>query len=334
MLNTNLWKNNDIFDKHPESFYDLNSNDIDDINHALNQAIELNLPYFALRKGDICLGNFKNKLLKFRKIIENGSGIVRLRGLPISKYSHGELKLIFYIICLELGSPVPSKFSGEMLSTIDTLDDSRNTTKDGKTISWPRSTKFLQFHTDIICDINCLFYLQKAKQGGELFVANSLALYDYFFYNNPDTLNELCKPFYYKQHPLNLGKKEDFFSLPVFSINEGKLMGHCVPGSILAAIEDKNIPCMSKSQIEALNSFIELVNSDQYSFNLDQKEGDIVFLNSFKTMHARTEYKDFSNNKKRTLFRVLLYAFKYYELTTPEGVRKNGYIKIVPDMVC
>ncbi|MED7788718.1 TauD/TfdA family dioxygenase [Francisella sp. 19X1-34] len=332
--NQRRWKNNDIFEKNPESFYELNSFDICDINNALNQAMELNLPYFVLRKGDVSLGEFKDKLVGFREIIENGSGIMRLRGLPIDKYSIGELKLIFYIICLELGCPVPSTPFGEMLSVIETLDDSKNT-KDGKTISHPRSPKSLSFHTDIICDINSLFYLQKAKQGGELFVANSLALYDYFLENEPDVLNELCKPYYYNHHPLNIGKKENFFTLPIFSINEEKVISHCVPRAIKDSIEDKDASPIYNSQIEALDRLVELVNSNEYSVNLNQEDGDMVFLNSFTTMHARTEYKDSDKtDKKRKIFRVLLYAFKYYELTKPAGVRKNGYIKVVPDMVC
>ncbi|MED7788544.1 TauD/TfdA family dioxygenase [Francisella sp. 19X1-34] len=330
--NHNIWKNKDIFKKNPESFYTLSKADINDIDNALNQVIELNLPYFTLRKGDVSFGDFKNKLVNFREIIEYGNGVLRLRGLPIKKYSVGELKIIFYIICLEFGRPTPQSSSGNMIGIIETLDDPKNT-KNGKIINRTGSPESLPFHTEAICDINSLFYIQNSEQGGELYISNSYAIYNYLLDNEPNILDELCKPYYYKQQHFNKGRKE-VMSFPVFSVNNGKVMAHCVPTNIKNSIGQEGVPEISDLQMKALDRFVELANSEEFSVSLNQEEGDMIFLNCFNTLHARTKYKDSDDaSKKRKMFRVFLYEYKHYEVAKPKDIRLQSYVKVVPDMV-
>src|SRR5262249_12785074 len=151
------------------------------------------LPIFAATLADI------------GRELEDGRGLVLLRGLPVARYTEDELRLLFCGIGTHLGTARYQNAHGELIGEV--RDEVRAygevrqpglATTAGAPATSPakaRSSGALRFHTDR-CDLVALLCVRRARAGGVSKVVSSVAIHDAILARRPDLHALLCQDYW------------------------------------------------------------------------------------------------------------------------------------------
>lgn len=234
--------------------------------------------------------------------LEEGPGVVLLRGLPLDQWDRPDVERAFWALTSQLGTPVSQSAEGRRLFRVR---DAGYTSGDPR-FRGPMSSKRLSFHTDR-CDAIAFLCLQPAAQGGETFVVSSRALYEELLQRDPETLETLRRPFPYLRHTVDLGNARAYCELPVFSECEGYFAAHFLRVLIDRADQSDEAPSLTLDQRRALDALEALAEDPNLRVSFHLEPGDILLLNNWTTLHRRSEFVDSDDPaKKRELLRIWL----------------------------
>ena len=161
-----------------------------------------------------------------REELENGSGMVKIRGLDVGRYSEEQLRRIWYALGHHLGAPMYQNRFGEMMRDIRDEGMGAAVKLYGATIdaagkpflsSGARtlSSGQLRFHTDR-CDVVGLLCVRQASEGGVSKLASSATVYNEMRKRRPDLHALLCKPIPRSRFGEEAGGEHVAYDLPVF----------------------------------------------------------------------------------------------------------------------
>ena len=281
----------------------LNNQQIAELDHALRTAQEAGITIDRLTKGTFPLTEFDVLIPEILDRLENGRGVVVLRGLPALKYQKDELRLMYWGLGLHLGTAVSQSSKGDLLGDVKNFGSDVNSA----TGRGYMSKQGLGFHTDT-SDVVALMVLRAARSGGVSMICSSVAIRNEIALTRPDLLEVLYQPFYWSWKGQEAKGDSPYYKQPIYSEHDGKFSSRNIATHILAAHEQfKELPPLSAAQLEALKLINTLANDPRFHFGMLFEPGDIQLLNNHVTYHARTEFEDFAEeDKKRHLLRMWL----------------------------
>ncbi len=250
-----------------------------------------------------------------REELENGSGMVKLRGLDVSRYSEEQLRRIWYAIGVHLGTPMYQNRSGEMMRDIrdegmgvgaklygETVDASGKQflSSGARTLSSGQ----LRFHTDR-CDVVGLLCVRQACEGGVSKLASSATVYNEIRKRRPDLHALLCKPIPRSRFGEEAGGEHVVYDLPAFGVRDGKLTSHFSLTYIENAQMLPHARRLTDAEHEAIQMLMDV--AEEECFEMRFEPGDIQLLNNHIIYHGRTAFKDDqSSGQDRMLMRLWL----------------------------
>jgi hypothetical protein len=250
-----------------------------------------------------------------REELENGSGMVKMCGLDVSRYSQEQLRRIWYGIGCQLGTPMYQNCRGEAMR--DIRDEGMGvgaklygatTDASGKQFlsSGARtlSPGQLRFHTDR-CDVVGLLCVRQASEGGVSKLASSATVYNEILKRRPDLHALLCKPIPRSRFGEEAGGEHVAYDLPVFGVRDGKLTSHYSLTYIENAQMLPGVRKLTDSEHEAIQMLMDV--AQEVSFEMCFAPGDMQLLNNHNIYHGRTAFKDdASTGHDRLLMRLWL----------------------------
>jgi Taurine catabolism dioxygenase TauD, TfdA family len=269
-------------------------------------------PLFGFDAKDFPLPATADLLAEISDELENGLGAIRLRGLPVQRYSDDEIRQIFWGLGRHLGTPLYQNARGEIMGEVrdETRLDAKTyiESEPGKIASSrarARSTGPLRWHTDR-CDVIALLCVRNAKAGGISKLTSIVTIYNEILRRRPDLLELLCQD-YWRARPAD----EDgiaparAFALPVFGVQDGKLTCQYSRTYVEQAQEFSEVPRLTSAQNVALDLLAEI--AEEVCLSAPFEPGDIQLLNNHVIFHGRTAYEDDSaSQQERLLFRLWL----------------------------
>lgn len=303
------WRGDELFDR-PEWSFEFTSLEIEEV-LTVADALEgelvdsklddVNASDESLLLSD-ALPLLGPKLRSIQDLLENGSGIVRLRGFPADQIDVELAKRAFWLICRHVGTPVSQSATGERIFSVRDAGFAN----DDKRARGPNTRKKLSFHTDR-CDVISFLCFKQAKSGGENDVVSSMSVFNEMLQNRPDLVEVLMQSYRYQRHNVDTGNELPYIEQPIFSFRDGHFAANFLRVLIERAYAAPGSVAMSEQQCEALDYLEETAERDDLRVSFRQGEGDILFLNNFVTLHRRTEFVDHEEpDLKRHLFRVWL----------------------------
>jgi hypothetical protein len=286
---------------------------LDEIDAAVNKLgdidwSEINRDNFPLPSADAFFDDVREEL-------ENGSGMVKIRGLDVSRYSQEQLRRIWYAFGRHLGAPMFQNHRGELMraikdegagvgvklygATVDTsgkefLSSGARTLSPGE----------LRFHTDR-CDVVGLLCVRQASEGGVSKLASSAAVYNEMLRLRPDLHALLCAPIPRSRFGEEAGGQYVTYDLPVFGVRDGKLTSHFSLTYIENAQLLSSVRRLTDAEHEAIRMLLEL--AQKHCFEMRFAPGDIQLLNNHIIYHGRTAFKDdVTSGQDRMLMRLWL----------------------------
>lgn len=250
-----------------------------------------------------------------REELENGCGMVKIRGLDVSRYSEEQLRRIWYAIGCHLGTPMYQNRFGEAMRDIRDEGMGVGAKLYGATVdvsgkpflsSGARtlSSGQLRFHTDR-CDVVGLLCVRQASEGGVSKLASSAAVYNAIRERRPDLQALLCKPIPRSRFGEEAGGEHVVYDLPVFGVRDGKLTSHFS----LTYIENAQMLPHARKLTDAEHEAIQMLMdvAEEECFEMLFEPGDIQLLNNHIVYHGRTAFKDDENTgHSRMLMRLWL----------------------------
>lgn len=123
----------------PRWQFQLSGDDIAELEAALEILRSRGLAWRDLTtKVDFPLYRFAEKLECVAKELEEGGGLVNIKGFPVDRFNDEDLNRIWYGVCLNLGTPIYQNYHGELLRDIvdeqqdtDAVNGNRLLAKDG-----------------------------------------------------------------------------------------------------------------------------------------------------------------------------------------------------------
>ncbi len=250
--------------------------------------------------ADIPLPVTAPRLAAMQRDLEEGPGIVNLRGLPAAEVEPELLRAVLWGIGRHLGTPVSQSKRGELLGEV---------TDTGEKLGQPGSRGYrtgapLRFHTDR-ADVVALLCVRQSLSGGDSMIVSSPAIHNAMLARAPAALDLLFAPWFYSRQQEQRPGENPWYVNPIFCVHEGRFTSQYSHSFIESAQRFEQVPRLTPERIAAL----DLLNSlaDELALHTRMEPGDIQLLNNHVTYHARTALVDQEvPARKRLLYRLWL----------------------------
>ena len=336
-----VWLGKEIA-RSPRWIRDLSPEALAALDAALGEVKRCGLAWHQVTRDDFPLPGLEAFLAGLAEELEEGSGMVKLRGVPVDRYESDDLRRLYFGLASHVGTPVFQNRRGELMRDIrDEGGDlgkryGQIETKDAggpflSSYARTLSNGRLRFHTDRT-DVVTLLCVRQAAAGGVSKICSSAAVHNAMLERRPDLLDVLFEDVWRSRHGEESETPDSVYPLPVFGIEDGRFTSHYSLTYIEAAQMVPGVPKLTAAQREAIEMLMAL--SEELSFEMVLEKGDLQFLNSHVTYHGRTPFEDDAGSgRDRLLYRLWLTMPNSRPLpagheilwgTTAAGARRGG----------
>jgi hypothetical protein len=292
----------------------ISAEEVAEVEAAMRNVKSQGLELHEVRRADFPLPKLSKRLARIARELEDGRGIVLLRGLPVEKFSDPETRFIVWGVGAHLGIPVSQSKNGELLGEVRDLGVKLGT----PTSRGYRTKEHLRFHTDL-GDLVLLLCVHKAKSGGLSRVVSSAAIHNEILKRRPDLLKLLYENYHHSRQGEEAPGQGPWYAKPVFGMREGHFTSQYSRSFVESAQRFADVPRLTPEQNEALDLLAQL--AEELCLHMEMEPGDIQILNNHVTYHSRTGYEDHEEEaKKRLLFRLWISTPNNRPLPEVEGV--------------
>lgn len=279
--------------------------DRDAVARAARASQRSGVPIGRIDRAHFALPGLAERLAEAARAVVRGRGFVLLRGMPIDGLSREEVLRAYVGIGSHFGVALSQNAKGHLVGHVTDLGGDAG---DPKTRIYTTTIRQL-FHTDS-CDIVGLLCLNPAKSGGASAIASSTAVVREMERRRPDLVKVLERPFWYDRKGEVPKGKDPYYPMPVVHRHAGHVTVIYGRDFITAAqARFPDLPRLTDDQIEALDLFDALTESDEFRLDMDFRPGDVQLLHNHQILHARTDYEDWPEpERKRHLIRLWLSA--------------------------
>ena len=294
------WKAADV--KNDSSWtYFLDATELEEIDQALRGVQAQGLTWGEFAKEDFPLPTLAAKLHRIDDQIRNGRGFVLLKGFPVTRYTLDEIKTIYWGIGTHMGQVISHNVAGDFVAAVTDL--ALNTSDPNRRNN--TTNQLLDPHTDL-ADVVSLLCIEKAKEGGMSSLVSTVAIHNEILKNHPEYLEVLYEGFYhdYRGYGPNADPNEVTATpIPVFEYNNGRVNCAFAKKIIETGAKKRGVPLTALQQ-EAIDYVHELGTREDMRVDMMLEPGDIQIINNFITLHARSNYIDHDDGRKRYLLRM------------------------------
>jgi hypothetical protein len=286
---------------------------IDELDAALKAVKDM--PWQEITREDFPLPTLDDLCDDIADELENGCGILKLRGVPVDRYDEEDLRRIYFGLGRHIGTPVFQNRTGELMRAI--RDEGAHVGRTyGQVQDAQRGTTFLssyartltngglRFHTDRT-DVVALLCVRQARTGGVSKLASTPAIHNLLLKRRPDLLDELFGIYWRSRFGEESTSKETAYPLPIFGLRDGKFTSHYSLTFIEAAQMAPGVPKLTTAQKEAIEAL--MAAAEDLCFEMTLEPGDLQLINSHVTYHGRTPFEDDADSgHDRLLLRLWL----------------------------
>ncbi len=265
---------------------------------AAQAALDGGMRLEALRATDFPLPITAPRLAAAAQALEEGCGIVNLRGLPA--VAPALMRMVLWGIGLHLGIPVSQSRFGELLGEV------RDT---GEALGQPGSRGYrtggpLRFHTDR-SDVVALLCVRQSQSGGDSMIVSTPAIHNAMLERRPDLLALLFQPWFHSRQQEQRPGELPWYRNRIFAVHQGRFTSQYSRSYVESAQRFPEVPRLTDAQNEALDMLAALAH--ELALHTRMEPGDIQLLNNHVTYHARTALVDWEDPaQKRLLYRLWL----------------------------
>ena len=238
----------------------------------------------AIKRKDCAHPDLDADLQSVLDKVQNGTGVVLLRGLPVKGLSAEDIERVFWILGTHLG-PALSQYSfGDTLVRVQ-----QEKPKTGEQSSrGSKASQELSMHTDF-CEVMGLMCVRVAPVGGESHLCSVLGVHNEIMQTRPEILPILYRGFPYHRRGEQPDDQEPVtpYTVPVLANVDGYISTMFLRGHALAGLAELGLR-PTDDELEALNVFRDVALRQRVSFRM--APGEALVINNYTVLHSRSEY--------------------------------------------
>ena len=263
-----------------------------------SNSIDTDDNYVEIRRESFALPRLAVSMSKWLDEIEDGRGFVVVRGIPTDRYSEAELYKLFWGLGCHLGTAIVQNYEGRRINEVR----SRGHSYDAINIRAYATASHLGFHNDP-SDLTCLLCVRQARAGGLSRIASASAVYNEILLHHPEFIELLHEGFHHDVR--GEGPTGDFNEvtarpIPVFSYFKNKL-SCCLNSKSIATARMKMGGALSELEQAALAYIEQRAMDPDLRLDFMLQPGDILMMNNYSVLHARTAFEDHEEPKRQRL---------------------------------
>lgn len=230
-------------------------------------------------------------------------GMCLMKGLPTDRWSEDEARLAYWGMGIHMGTARTQNRASAFMADVRDEGGSYKV-KNGRGYNTNAS---LDFHCDS-CDVVALLCRRTARSGGESKVVSSIAVRDEIARRRPDLIPVLQGPWYHSYQGAQGPGKPPYYMLPLLGDDPVHFAMRANRKNVMAAQREfPQVPRLTPQQVEALDLLDEVMADAKLCYSMWLERGDLQLLNSYVTLHSRTDFEDFEEHDlKRHLYRLWL----------------------------
>jgi hypothetical protein len=223
-------------------------------------------------------------------------------GFPVERYEPDELRAIWLLFGLHIGTPVSQSWRGDVIGDVRDL----GTGTSGAAGRGYTSNQELSLHSDST-DVTALFFLRSAMEGGTTRLASSVAVHNEIIRRRPDLMELLYEPMTVSWQSNQPPGDQGWYMQPVYGRHGTDVCCAYVPTNITRAAENVGAPPLRPEQIQAVEFVRTVANEPQFWIERHIADGSMLFCNNHTAFHMRTEFRDWPDlERRRHLLRLWL----------------------------
>ena len=165
---------------------------------------------------------------------------------------------------------------------------------EGRTGRGYTSNAELRFHSDP-ADVTALFFLRRAKRGGESRLASSVAVHNEIARRRPDLLELLYEPFTVSWQANEPPGEQPWYDMPVYGRANRRRCLRLRRLEHPVGREELRCAAAHAEQIEAVGYVAEVAAEPQFWIERTLEPGSMMFVHNHTAFHMRTEFEDFDD---------------------------------------
>lgn len=229
-----------------------------------------------------------------RTALITGLGFVVATGFPTNEVGYRHAAKSFALFSALVGSLRSQNAQGHLLGHVRDVGADIRDPKNRIYQTNRRQT----FHTDST-DAVGLMCINTALEGGRSMLVSVEAVYEEFKRRRPELAAPLFSPIATDRRGEVPEGERPWFEIPVLSWFEQHLTVLYQRQYIDSAQRFPEAPPTSKTTVEALDLFDEIMNEPDMHFAMDFERGDMQFVHNHSLLHDRTEFVDHENPAQR-----------------------------------
>jgi hypothetical protein len=297
------WRGETLQGEPHQWLYQLSHAEVAGLVDAGQAVVRSGVPLGAIKRSDYPLPALSPALNDWRARIDQGHGMVLVRGLPVREIGRDVATAAYWLIGLQLGEPTAQNADRQTL--VDIRDTGASPSDHNVRLYKTRAE--LSFHTDG-ADIIGLLCLRGARSGGVSRICSSVEVYNQIVTRRPDLAPLLELDYHHHAHGQFGPEGPKTFRYPIVSRADGRFRMLLLLWYIRNAAEDfPDIAALTPAQEELLDMLESIPFEPGVALDMSFQEGDMQFLKNSVVLHARTDYEDWdAPDDKRHLLRLWL----------------------------
>ena len=273
-------------------------------------------------RDDFPLPKLGGRLRDGYEDVRAGRGLLLIRGIPCEDWSLQHYAAAVRGIGTWFGHTLSQNAQGEHLGHV--ID----ATAEDPTPRMYRTNFEIGLHNDPTAMLSLACW-NPARRGGASVFASALTIHDEIARRAPQLLEPLYRGFHY--HRLGEEAPDQApvtpFRVPVFARCNGQISCRNARAGYVAGHHDLGIP-ITDEELAAINLFDEIAREPENHLIVPLQRGDMVIINNYTLMHARTGFEDETEpDRRRHLLRLWLDAEgfrnvpkEFWQFETANGV--------------
>lgn len=258
---------------------------------------------FATVDADECpMPELAGTIDRARSQLEDGRGIVLLRGLPVNTLSEADVARVYAAVITHLGWPIVQDTAGTL---IDRVADRGQSYADISVRGYQTNAQ-LTPHCDS-GDLVALLCVRPARRGGESLLTSAVSVHNRLLERYPHLLEPLYRGFHYNirgNGPPGQHRDVTAHRVPVYEYLDGKLSCRFNEKAILTAEELPGVEPLTDLERDAIRTLAAVSKDDDLGFEMKLETGDLLLLYNHTVLHNRSAFTDGPGpQEKRLLLR-------------------------------
>ena len=282
------WKGSEVV-QHGDWRETLTDADVAEIEQAVAVAKRTGKAMGDLTKDDFPLPSLSKKIDRWRQEVRAGRGFHVLRGVPVTRWPQADAEIFFWCFGQHLGFPGAQNPQAELLGHV------RDTGESPDEVRHYRTRVNINFHCDA-ADVVGLLCLQKAQRGGQSRIVSSVSVYNELLRRRPEWVDRLYEPLM-----MDTKGEGGVRYLPVrpCRFDNGHLRTFYHTDYFRSAVSFAGEPLLSVEDRAVLDLYNEIASSPDLYLDMHLEPGDVQLLSNHTVLHARTDYEDHPEPKRR-----------------------------------